>query len=179
MSVHSSPSGESNHPDISSQKVSSGTVFQPQRRRPLAVYPQRHCILVFFFVRRTPGGAPFGSPFRGWHLRCALGHINALPELLKRVLASEVGRRIDNDSMSSPDSGHEHVSLTNCESSIRTEVADPRITHGRYHVETGKGTAAIALGFLLECCPIAAPGIFAPRQFHVVRHGRSRPDGAT
>jgi len=70
------------------------------------------------------------------------------------------------------------VSLTNCESLIRTEVADPRITHGRYHAETRKGTAAIALGVLLECYPIVAPGIFAPGQFHVVRHGRGRPDGA-
>ena len=52
-----------------------------------------------------------------------------LPELLTHVLACEIGRRTHNDSMSSPDSSHERMSLTNRESVDRTQVADPRITH--------------------------------------------------
>src|SRR5215469_3031175 len=89
------------------------------------------------------------------------------------------GARPTTNSMSSPDPGHERMSLTNRESLIRTEVADPRITHGRYRAQSGKGMASsTALGFLLACNSIAAPGIFARCHLHVVRHGRGRLDGA-
>jgi hypothetical protein len=102
-----------------------------------------------------------------------------LLELLMRALACDVGRLTNNDSMSSPDPGHERMSLTNRESLIRTQVADPRITHGRYHAKSGRWTASCkALGFLLVCDSIAAPGIFARYYLHVVRHGRGRHDGA-
>jgi hypothetical protein len=102
-----------------------------------------------------------------------------LPELLTRALAYEVRRRAHNDSMSSPDPGHECMSFTNRESLIRTQVADPRITHGRYHAQSAKGTSlSTALGFVLMCNSMAAPGIFARCPLHVVRHGRGRHDGA-
>jgi hypothetical protein len=102
-----------------------------------------------------------------------------LLELLTRALARDVGRLTNNDSMSSPDPGHERMSLTNRESLIRTQVADPRITHGRYHAQSGKGTASSrTLGFLLVCNSIAAPGIFARHHLHVVRHGLGWHDGA-
>jgi hypothetical protein len=78
-----------------------------------------------------------------------------------------------------PRSGHERASLTNRESVIRREVADPRITHGRYHAQSGKGTApSRTLEFLLECTSIASSRILAPRYLHVVRHGRGWHDGA-
>ena len=75
----------------------------------------------------------------------------------------------------SHDAGHERVALTDRESLIRMEVADPRITRGRYHAQSGKGTASsTALGLLLECTSMAAPGIFSPGHLHVVRHDRGR-----
>src|SRR5271169_3437475 len=40
------------------------------------------------------------------------------------------------------------------------------------------GTAAIAVGLLVERNPVAAPGILAFARFHVVRHHRGRHDGA-
>jgi hypothetical protein len=65
-----------------------------------------------------------------------------------RAGACDVGRLTNNDSMSSPDPDHERMSLTDRESPIRTQVADPRITHGRYHAQSGTGTASCkALGF--------------------------------
>src|SRR5215469_17968483 len=73
---------------------------------------------------------------------------------------------------------HRAVALTDRESLIRMEVADPRITRGRYHAQTGKGTASsTALGLLLECTSMAAPGIFSRGHLHVVRHDRGRHDG--
>jgi hypothetical protein len=103
--------------------------------------------LVFFF------GLTLHSTLR----RCALGHINVLPELLTRALAYEVRRRAHNDSMSSPDPGHECMSLTNRESLIRTQVADPRITHGRYHAQSAKGTE------VRSCIARGTPSAVVPR----------------
>jgi hypothetical protein len=79
-----------------------------------------------------------------------------------------------------PDRGDEPVPLTNGESLVRSEVAEPANHHGRYHAQSGKGTASsLTMGILLECAPINASGIFARRHLHVVRHGRIRHDGAT
>src|SRR5215475_13975296 len=101
-----------------------------------------------------------------------------LLELLMRALACDVGRLTNNDSMSSPDLVMS-ASLTNRESVIRREVADPRITHGRYHAQSGEGTASSrTVEFLLECTSIASSRILAPRYLHVVRHGPGWHDGA-
>jgi hypothetical protein len=78
-----------------------------------------------------------------------------------------------------PDPGDEPVPLTNGESLVRSEVAEPANHPGRYHAQSGKGTASsLTLGILLECAPIHASGIFARRHLHVVRHGRIRHDSA-
>src|SRR6516162_10341488 len=70
------------------------------------------------------------------------------------------------------------VALTNRESLIRIEGDPPRITHGRYHAQSGTASS-IALECLLVCHPAAAHCIFVPRHLHVVRHDRGRHDGAT
>jgi hypothetical protein len=46
--------------------------------------------------------------------------------------------------------------------------------HGLDHV--GSGTAVIAVGLLVERNPVAAAGIFAFMQLHVVCHDRGRHD---
>ena len=48
--------------------------------------------------------------------------------------------------------------------------------HGYDHV--GSGTAAVAVGLVVECNPVAAAGILASTHIPVVCHDRGRPDGA-
>src|SRR6202162_4865930 len=56
-------------------------------------------------------------------------------------------------------------------------LGDPtQRNHGYDHV--GSGTATIAVALVVERNPVAAPGILASAHLHVVRHHRSRPDGA-
>jgi hypothetical protein len=81
--------------------------------------------------------------------------------------------------MSTPNPGHERAPLTDRESLIRMDISDPRITHGRCHSRLGERTASsTALGFLLGCTTIAAPGVLPRSHLHVVRHDRGRHDGA-
>src|ERR1700687_3740005 len=54
---------------------------------------------------------------------------------------------------------------------------DPN-AHNRGYAHVGSGTAAIAVGLLVERNPVAAPGILAFARFHVVRHHRGRYGGA-
>src|SRR5215831_14174092 len=42
----------------------------------------------------------------------------------------------------------------------------------------GSGTATIAMGLVVECNPVVAPGILASAHLHVVCHRRGRLDGA-
>src|SRR5580693_9754552 len=55
--------------------------------------------------------------------------------------------------------------------------SDPN-QHNLGYDHVGSGTAAIAVGLLVERNPVAAPGILASARFHVVRHDRGRHDGA-
>src|ERR1700674_4009243 len=56
-------------------------------------------------------------------------------------------------------------------------LVDPtKHNHGYDHV--GSGTEAVALALVVECNPVAAPGILASADLSVVRHDRGRPDGA-
>src|ERR1700686_5695501 len=56
-------------------------------------------------------------------------------------------------------------------------LGDPtKHNHGYDHV--GSGTAAAAVGLVVECYAVAAPGILASAYLPVVRHPRRRPDGA-
>src|SRR5216684_3314110 len=56
-----------------------------------------------------------------------------------------------------------------------TRAPDQR-NHGSGHV--GSGTAAVAVGPVVECNPAVTPGILASEYLHVVRHHRGRHNGA-
>ena len=56
-------------------------------------------------------------------------------------------------------------------------LRDPtKHNHGYDHV--GSETGTLAMGLVVECNAVAAPGILASAYLHVVRHHRGRPDGA-
>src|SRR5215472_11575101 len=82
----------------------------------------------------------FGPTFRGRLRRCVLGHI--------------LSPSFDAPPLRRPGAGL--VALTNRESLIRIEGDPPRITHGRYHAQSGTASS-IALECLLVCHPAPAP----------------------